>query len=167
MLKVKDGVGRKWEYKVTDDFIDYLYSLDCVMQPVVDHMRHTGNIFNARELIPYLEEVCEDKEELRFLEDVKGFDDYKSLYFERVYVKFGYEARVLGFDGDYAIVMKKKGKYWSDEDTYRVPLSDKAKSILPYIDTSDDNWVAINVTQDDLYIVTYVWNNRLEMVNDW
>ena len=167
MLKVKDVVGIKWEYKVTDDFIDYLYSLDCVINPVVEHMKHKANIHNAKDLIPFLEEVCEDKEELRFLEDVKSFGEYKSLYFEKVYIRYGYEARVLGFDGDYAIVMKKQGKYWSDENTYRVALSDKAKERLPYIDTSHDNWVAINVTQDNLYIVTWIWNNRLEMVNDW
>ena len=166
ILNVKNGVGVGKDFTLSKEFIDELYEQDDVIVPIVEHMRHRATVRQWNRLLPYLEEVCVEDEELELLDYIKELVgdniDFKTLYFEYRVLKGFYNAPVKEIiDGEYAILKRKSG------GTYKVDLSDRAKMELEHIDTNDDNWCEVIITENNLFLVTHLWSNRLEMVNSW
>lgn len=165
ILNVKNSVGINKDFTLSKDFIMDLYSQEDMMVPLVEHMRHRATAHSWEKLLPYLEKVAVEDEELSLLEWIKELVgdniDFTSLYFEYRVLKGFYNAPVVEVNSDYAILKRKKG------GTYKVDLSDRAKMELKYLDTSDDNWCEVIITENNLFLVTHLWNNRLEMVNSW
>lgn len=166
ILNVKNGVGVGKDFTLSKEFIDELYEQDDVIVPFVEHMRHRATAHSWGKLLPFLEKVAVEDEELNLLKWIKelvGNDtDFKSLYFEYRVLKGFYNAPVKEIiDGEYAILKRKKG------GTYKVDLSDRAKMELEHIDTNDDNWCEVIITENNLFLITHLYNNRLEMVDSW